>query len=94
MSSTAKLQVLTNDKFRKSFKTSCTVKMDKGVDTFEDFVTVGYNEQTGTTTMLKNADAVTLGKAALMVAAAFRESLEGLSPAMREEVLTILEGTD
>jgi hypothetical protein len=66
--------------------------MDKGVDTFDDFVTVGHNPQTGKTTMLKNADALTLGQAYVMVGLAFKEAMAELSPEIRKDVLDFLEG--
>lgn len=85
-------KLYTNDKFKKSFKPKCTIKMDNTVDTFTDFVAVGYNEQTGKTTLLQNADALTLGQAYLLISMAFADSLKTLPPELREELREVLGG--
>jgi hypothetical protein len=84
------LGLVTNDKFKRSFKTSCTVKMNDTVDTFTDFVAVGYSTETGETTMLHNTDALTLGQAYLMLAKAFNDSMSQLSPEERANVVDCL----
>lgn len=90
MSSTANLTLHTNDVFKKVFKPSCTVKMDDKVNMFDDFIVFGWNKETEDVTMLQFADAITIGKAAMMAKHAFIKSLEALSEGEREEVLQYL----
>jgi hypothetical protein len=90
-SSTARLTLHTNEKFKKTLNTSCTVKMNNGVDTFGEFVVVGYNEETGKATMLKNADALTLGLASKIIMKAFKESVAKLSPETQELLMVAIE---
>lgn len=85
-------KLYSNDKFKKSFKPKCTIKMDNTVDTFTEFVAVGYNEQTGKTTLLQNADPLTLGQAYLLISKAFADSLKTLPPEQREELREVLGG--
>ncbi|NLD21651.1 MAG: hypothetical protein GX664_04095 [Bacteroidales bacterium] len=85
-------KLYTNDKFTKSFKPKCTIKMDNTVDTFNEFVVVGYNEQTGKTTLLQHADPLTLGQAYLLVSKAFANSIQTLQPEQLEELREFLGG--
>ena len=66
--------------------------MDNTVDTFNEFVAVGYDEQTGKTTLLQNADPLTLGQAYLLISKAFADSLKTLQPELREELREVLGG--
>lgn len=87
-------KLYSNDTFKKSFKPKCTVNMNSTVDIFNEFVTVGYNEQTGKTTLLQNADALTLGQAYLLISKAFADSLKTLPPEQREELREVLGGLE
>jgi hypothetical protein len=90
MTNPTALKLVTNDKFKKTLKTSCTVKMFDTVDTFNNFVAVGYNEDSGKTIILQDADALTLGQAFVMVGQAFKKSLAGLSAEKKELVINLL----
>lgn len=84
------LSLITNDAFKKTMNTSCTVNMNNEVIKTDDFVAVVYDEHTEQTTMHSNADAYTLGKAALMIKAEFLKSMEQLSEEDREAVMEAL----
>lgn len=86
------LQLVTNDKFEKVMKPSCTIKLDDTVDKFTDFVAVGCNMETGTMTLIQNADAVTLGQAMMMVHRAFTEAYEALPLDKKLLVDGVLQG--
>lgn len=83
---TAKLTLHTNDKFKKVFKPSCTIKMETGIDIFEDFVVVGHDEQSGKPTIMHNADTLTLGAAMIMITDAFNKSYSELPEDMKIKV--------
>lgn len=85
-------RLYSNDKFKKSFKPKCTIKMDDTVDTFNEFVVVGYDEQTGRTTLLQHADPLTLGQAYLLISKAFANSIQALQPEELEELREFLGG--
>lgn len=86
------LKLHTNDKFKRVLKPSCTVKIDNNVTRFNDFVAVGYDPETGNTTIINNADTVTLGQALLMINNKFQESLQALSEQDRQLVLEMMGG--
>lgn len=86
------LKLITNDAFKKSLPTKCKVQINGEVETFTDFVTVGYNDESGETTIMRNTDAVTLGKALVMIQMAYNESIVGLSDSdMKDIKAAILE---
>lgn len=71
-------------------KLNCRVSMDDSVESFTDFVTVGHNPMTGTTTLMQNADTITLGRAVRMTSAAFLDSYNALSAEDRVMVNDVL----
>jgi hypothetical protein len=54
------------------------VKMDKEVQTFNNFMAIGYNETTGGFTILQYTDTLTLGQMAVVLNRSFLESYNKL----------------
>ena len=56
----------------------CIVNMDDTVDTFTEFVTIGWDVDKDTAVLIQNADTITLGYAYLLIANAFKNSYSQL----------------
>lgn len=74
-----RFELITNDKFKKAFKPSCTVKMDCTVDVLTTFVTVGYDSDLDSFTLLHNSDIDTLWYAMNMTRTAFYKKYDSMS---------------
>lgn len=87
---TGRFKLITNDSFKKSLKTSCTVKIGNEVDVFNHFVVIGENESDGSITFIKNADIITLGMAMETIRDAFYTAYDELPAYEKEEVRELL----
>lgn len=77
-------------KGKEEFKPKCNVFSGKGVDTYTDFITVGYDESTGRATLHMNADVMTVGQAIQMLSVEFKSMYDSLSPEQKKDVDSIL----
>ena len=77
---------------RKEFKPSVVVKMDKKVDTFEEFVVVGYNRKNNQFTMVHNADPLTLAVSLELVKNTMVQTYEAMGPEEKEAFDEFLGG--
>lgn len=85
------LAVLKTNKPNAEFKPKCNVFMGSGVDTYHDFVMVGYDNETMKSTLLMNTDVITLGHAYLMIAKEFNEQYEALSDEDKKRVDSVFK---
>lgn len=88
------LTLVANEPFKKDLPAKCKVNIDNDVHSYKDFVVVGFNRETETTDMFQNTDALTLGKAAVLTALAFRNALDTLSAEDRAMVVESLKGDE
>lgn len=69
---------------------TCIVKMDDKVLRFDEFVTIGFDAESGDVKIAHYADAITLGKAVQLIVGAYRESYSVLTDKDKQAVDSIL----
>lgn len=71
---------------KEKFKSKCSVMLENTIETFEDYVVLGFDNKTGKATLMHNADALTLAVAQEMIKDAFCSMYKDLSDKEREIV--------
>jgi hypothetical protein len=63
----------------KEFKPKCTVQLDSSVNSFEDFIVIGFTRANGSFTVVHNADILTLATGLEVLAQHIRKMYADLS---------------
>lgn len=81
-----KLVVDNKNVMPKTSKPNCTVTLEDTKCSYDDFIAVGFNMETGKAMLLHNADAITIAYAKKLIEKAFVDSYNELSPEHKEVV--------
>ncbi|MNH13573.1 hypothetical protein D3C79_731510 [compost metagenome] len=71
---------------------TCTIKFDSTVAKYDEFISFGYNEQTGDIEIAQSADALTLLKSLIILQQLATEAFNALEPEVKEEVRQLIWG--